>query len=116
MPGKRKKDPYGDIDVIIGLDDESRKDELVQTLTNVLGTSGCQNVKNSPTYSVLSPEKYQIDLMFCKEPNLDFIVAFKSNNDFGALLGHLLTPLKMKWTEEGLFLKLEVEKKEQNFI
>ena len=107
-----KKDPYGDIDVIIGLDDESRKDELVQTLTNVLGTSGCQNVKNSPTYSVLSPEKYQIDLMFCKEPNLDFIVAFKSNNDFGALLGHLLTPLKMKWTEEGLFLKLEVEKKE----
>lgn len=36
-------------------------------------------------------------------------MAFKANNDFGALLGHLLAPLKLKWSDAGLCLRLKVE-------
>ncbi len=33
---------------------------------------------------------YKVDLLFTDPATVDFITAFKSNNDFGALLGHML--------------------------
>ena len=66
-------------------------------------------LKNDSTFSFLTSERYQVDLKFCRSENLQFLLAFKSNNDFGALLGHLLTPLKLKWSECGLSLRLEME-------
>ena len=66
-------------------------------------------LKNDSTFSFLTSERYQVDLKFCRLENLEFLLAFKSNNDFGALLGHLLTPLKLKWSECGLSLRLEME-------
>ena len=72
---------------------------------------GCESkvLKNDSTFSFLTTERYQVDLKFCRSENLQFLLAFKSNNDFGALLGHLLTPLKLKWSECGLSLRLEME-------
>ena len=86
-------------------------DARVEVVDQVMKEVGCESkvLKNDSTYSFLTKERYQVDLAFCRPENLEFLLAFKSNNDFGALLGHLLTPLKLKWSEEGLSLRLEVE-------
>jgi len=107
---ERGKDkPYGDVDVIIALNEGSKRSRIVELVINTIGLDGGEVLRNSSTYSFLTRERFQIDLLFCKEENFDFILAFKSNNDFGALLGHLLTPLKLKWSDIGLTLKLETE-------
>jgi len=107
---ERGKDkPYGDVDVIIALDDGDKRVEIVEMVMNTVGLEGGEVLRNGSTYSFLTKERFQIDLLFCKEESFDFILAFKSNNDFGALLGHLLTPLKLKWSDIGLTLKLETE-------
>jgi len=103
-----KERPYGDVDIIIGMEGSDVRGEVVD---QVMKEVGCESnvLKNDSTYSFLTKERYQVDLAFCRPENLEFLLAFKSNNDFGALLGHLLTPLKLKWSEEGLSLRLEVE-------
>jgi len=103
-----KERPYGDVDILIGMDVSDDRGEVVE---HVMKEVGCESkvLKNNSTYSFLTRERYQVDLLFCPPENLEFLLAFKSNNDFGALLGHLLTPLKLKWSEEGLSLRLEVE-------
>ena len=106
---ERGKDkPYGDVDVIIAVDDRQKRIEIVHLVKNVIGLEGGEVRKNDTIYSFLSTERFQIDLMFCELENLEFLLAFESNNDFGALLGHLLTRLKLKWSELGLVLKLEI--------
>lgn len=105
-----KRDPYGDVDVIIGIDDESQKLETINSLIRSLGSADEQPLKNNwGEYSLLTKERYQVDVLFCPVLKFDFLLAFKGNNDFGALLGHLLTPFKLKWSCQGLILKLEVE-------
>ena len=96
------------MDILIGMDVIDDRGEVVE---QVMKEVGCESkvLKNDSTYSFLTRERYQVDLLFCRPENLEFLLAFKSNNDFGALLGHLLTPLKLKWSEEGLSLRLEVE-------
>jgi len=103
-----KERPYGDVDIIIGMEGS---EDRVEVVNQVMKEVGCESkvLRNDSTYSFLTKERYQIDLAFCRLENLEFLLAFKSNNDFGALLGHLLTPLKLKWSEEGLSLRLEVE-------
>ena len=103
-----KEKPYGDVDIIIGMEGS---EDRVEVVNQVMKEVGCESkvLRNDSTYSFLTKERYQIDLAFCRLENLEFLLAFKSNNDFGALLGHLLTPLKLKWSEEGLSLRLEVE-------
>jgi hypothetical protein len=103
-----KERPYGDVDIIVGMEGSDDRGEVVD---QVMKGVGCESkvLKNDSTYSFLTKERYQVDLKFCRPENLEFLLAFKSNNDFGALLGHLLTPLKLKWSEEGLSLRLEVE-------
>ena len=100
--------PYGDVDFIVGLEEEARCREVVDLVREVVGVEG-RVLQNDSTYSFLSKEKYQIDVKFCKIENFKFLLAEKSNNDFGALLGHLLTPLRLKWSERGLSLRLKVE-------
>ena len=96
------------MDILIGMENSANRGEVVE---QVMKEVGCESkvLKNDSTYSFLTRERYQVDLLFCRPENLEFLLAFKSNNDFGALLGHLLTPLKLKWSEEGLSLRLEVE-------
>ena len=69
---------------------------------NLLGGVWGEFNRNDSTYSFLSRERYQIDLKFCHLPDLEFLAAFKGNNDFGALLGHLLTSLHLKWSDSGM--------------
>eukprot|EP00092_Neocalanus_flemingeri_P033686 GFUD01036619.1.p1 GENE.GFUD01036619.1~~GFUD01036619.1.p1 ORF type:complete len:368 (+),score=122.49 GFUD01036619.1:72-1175(+) len=108
---ERGKDkPYGDVDVIIAVDDKENRPSIVDLVQNVVGIEGDKQLKNDTIYSFLSIERFQIDLMFCEQEHLEFLLAFESNNDFGALLGHLLTPLKLKWSNLGLVLKLETSK------
>lgn len=102
-----KEKPYGDVDIIIGLEGNGRV-EVVELVGKEVGSDG-ELLKNDSTFSFLTRERYQVDLLFCRPENLEFLLAFKSNNDFGALLGHLLTSLRLKWSEEGLSLRLEVE-------
>ena len=106
-----KERPYGDVDIIVGVrtGDGGNRLELVNSVIDAVGGDRKEIQTNDSTYSFLTKERYQIDLAFCRLENLEFLLAFKSNNDFGALLGHLLTPLKLKWSEEGLSLRLEVE-------
>ena len=107
---ERGKDkPYGDVDVIVALYEKNKRFAIVELVKNALGLDEGQILKNDTIYSFLSKERFQIDLMFCEAENLEFLLAFESNNDFGALLGHLLTPLKLKWSNMGLVLKLETE-------
>ena len=106
---ERGKDkPYGDVDVIIAVEDHEMINEIMEIAKNSVGLEGGGVLKNDTTYSFLTRERFQIDFMFCEPENLQFILAFKSNNDFGALLGHLLTPLRLKWSNLGLVLKLEI--------
>ena len=106
---ERGKDkPYGDVDAIIAVDDKEKRKEIVDIVKNAIGLEDGKVLKNDTIYSFLSKERFQIDLMFCEQENLEFLLAFESNNDFGALLGHLLTPLKLKWSNLGLVLKLEI--------
>ena len=102
-----KEKPYGDVDIIIGLEGSDRV-EVVEQVRKEIGSES-ELLKNDSTFSFLTRERYQVDLLFCRPENLEFLLAFKSNNDFGALLGHLLTSLRLKWSEEGLSLRLEVE-------
>ena len=107
---ERGKDkPYGDVDVIVALDEKEKRFAIVELVKNAVGLDEEKILKNDTIYSFLSKERFQIDLMFCEAENLEFLLAFESNNDFGALLGHLLTPLKLKWSNMGLVLKLETE-------
>ena len=69
---------------------------------NLLGGVEGEFNRNDTTYSFLSRERYQIDLKFCHLSDLEFLAAFKGNNDFGALLGHLLTSLHLKWSDSGM--------------
>ena len=107
----RGKDrPYGDVDIILGVSDKNtnRLDVVKQVIEAVRGDPN-EIHQNDSTYSFLTAERYQVDIKFCQKENLSFLTAFKSNNDFGALLGHLLTPLQLKWSEAGLLVKLRQE-------
>ena len=111
LRGKEK--PYGDVDVIVGVEagdqDPTRRLGLVNTVIAAVGGDGQEIHINDSTFSFLTMERYQVDIKFCQRENLAFLAAFKGNNDFGALLGHLLSPLKLKWSEKGLMLKLKLE-------
>jgi len=104
-----KEKPYGDVDVIVARNVELKDEDLAKLLIDVLGGNHDEMIKNDSTYSFLTRERYQVDIKFCQEKDLRFLGAFKSNNDFGALLGHLLTPLQIKWSDGGLMLKLKKE-------
>merc|ERR1712061_53600 len=104
-----KTQPYGDVDVIVARSPELEASELVREIMELVGGRKEEILKNDSTYSFLSKERYQIDVKFCDESKIEFLTAFKSNNDFGALLGHLLTPLQLKWSDSGLMLKLRRE-------
>ena len=101
--------PYGDVDVIIGADNEAEKLELIKALNTTLGIPGEHPIKNDKEYSFLTKERYQVDVKFCPTQRFDFLLAFQGNNDFGALLGHLLTHFNLKWSDEGLILRLKME-------
>ena len=106
-----KTEPYGDVDVIVARRDDIPDPDMDIVLGVIKAVDGFSEEihHNDSTYSFLSSERYQIDIKFCDRRNLDFLAAFKGNNDFGALLGHLLTPLALKWSEAGLQLKLRRE-------
>jgi len=109
LRGKEK--PYGDVDIIVGVlgGDNTNRLELVNTVITAVSGDNKEIHVNDSTYSFLTCERYQVDIKFCETENLPFLAAFKGNNDFGALLGHLLSPLKLKWSEKGLMLKLKLE-------
>jgi len=102
-----KEKPFGDVDVIVALDDPEKRVGIVNSVRRSTGPQDEDTVlANGGTYNFLTKERYQVDIKFCKTENLHFLTACKSNNDFGALLGHLLSPLQLKWSEAGLVLKL----------
>ena len=105
-----KGSPYGDVDFMVGVDDESKKAEIIAVLKEALGATSEASTRKSKECSLLTKERYQVDVLFCPVENFDFLLAFKGNNDFGALLGHLLTPFRLKWSEQGLALKLNIGK------
>jgi len=111
LRGKEK--PYGDVDIIVGVlggdNNKTNRLGLVHSVIAAVSGDGKEIHINDSTYSFLTCERYQVDIKFCETENLPFLAAFKSNNDFGALLGHLLSPLKLKWSEKGLMLKLKLE-------
>ena len=104
-----KGNPYGDVDTIVGVDGDDRKSEVIKALTKKLGTRDETIIRNKKECHILTKERYQVDLLFCPPENFDFLIAFKGNNDFGALLGHLLTPFMLKWSDQGLILKLRCD-------
>ena len=104
-----KGNPYGDVDVIIGMENDVEKLRLINLLKESLGANDETYTKKFKECSILTKDRYQVDLLFCPLESFDFLIAFKGNNDFGALLGHLLTPFHLKWSDKGLMLKLKTE-------
>ena len=102
-----KARPYGDVDVLVGRELAGGR-ALVEAVKAAVGNLAGEEKHNDCTVSFLSAERYQVDLLFCQPDHLQFLLAFKANNDFGALLGHLLTPLELKWSHAGLALKLRL--------
>ena len=80
--------PYGDVDVVVGVSTPSRMDELGRGLARELGDrQGAWCIGSGRIRSVLTNEKYQVDLRFCFEDECDFLVASKANNDFAGIMG-----------------------------
>ena len=104
-----KGNPYGDVDVIIGMENNVEKLNFINSVKEALEATEETYTKKFKECSILTKERYQVDLLFCPLESFDFLLAFKGNNDFGALLGHLLTPFQLKWSDIGLTLKLKVE-------
>ena len=104
-----REKPYGDVDIIVGLASQEKRKDIVRKVMEVVSGDHDEIHENDSTFSFLTAERFQVDIKFCGKENLSFLAAFKSNNDFGALLGHLLTPLSLKWSEKGLMLKLREE-------
>ena len=104
-----KGNPYGDVDVIIGMENNVEKLNFINSVKVALEATEETYTKKFKECSILTKERYQVDLLFCELESFDFLLAFKGNNDFGALLGHLLTPFQLKWSDIGLTLKLKVE-------
>ena len=102
-----KDKPFGDVDVIVAVGEEVENKSILGIVKRALGNEDGKVIHNDNIHMFLSKETFQIDLMFCKLENLQFLLAYKSNNDFGGLLGHLLIPLGLKWSNLGLVLKLE---------
>ena len=102
-------DPYGDVDVIIarqyGVKD---MDIVIEMIEGIGGSDEPIQCHQGSAYSVLSRERYQIDIKFCDKTNLSFLAAFESNNDFGTLMGQMISPLALKWNQFGLHLKLKL--------
>ena len=107
-----KDAPYGDVDFVVGVPptqlSHAAELEIVERVREALGSSSA-TLKNHTTFSFLTSDRHQVDLEFCHADHFTFLVAFKANNDFGALLGHLLTPLKLKFSHTGLSLRLKVD-------
>ena len=107
-----KDAPYGDVDFVVGVPptqlSHAAELEIVEHVREALGNSSA-TLKNHTTFSFLTSDRHQVDLEFCHADHFTFLVAFKANNDFGALLGHLLTPLKLKFSHAGLSLRLKVD-------
>jgi len=102
-----KEKPYGDVDVIVANDDQEKRVGIVNSVRRSMGVRDEDVVlENDGTYSFLTKKRYQVDIKFCKTENLHFLTVLKSNNDFVALIGHLLSPLHMKLSKVGLVLKL----------
>lgn len=87
-------EPYGDVDVVIGHNGE--QEQVVELVLGKLGGEDQRIVKHDTTFSFMTSERHQVDIKFCPQENLQFILAFKSNNDFGGLVGHLLSSLSMR--------------------
>ena len=104
-----KGNPYGDVDVIIGMENDVEKLRLINLLKESLGANDETYTKKFKECSILTKDRYQFDLLFCPLESFDFLLTLKGNNDFGALLGHLLTPFCLKWNDKGLMLKLKIE-------
>ena len=104
-----KGNPYGDVDVVVGMESDVEKLKLIDLLKKSLGATEETYTKKFKECSLLTKERYQVDILFCSFKNFEFLLAFKGNNDFGALLGHLLTPFYLKWSDQGLMLKLKLE-------
>ena len=104
-----KGNPYGDVDVIVGMENDIEKLKFINLLKESLGATDETYTKKFKECSLLTKERYQVDILFCPFDGFEFLLAFKGNNDFGALLGHLLTPFKLKWSDQGLMLKLKLE-------
>ncbi|XP_023349837.1 uncharacterized protein LOC111718463 isoform X2 [Eurytemora carolleeae] len=104
-----KSRPYGDVDVIVGNQEGTDRMKIASGISDLLESSS-DLLCNDKTISFLTKERYQVDLLFCSPEHVETLSAFKSNNDFGALLGHLLTPLEMKWSEKGLAIRLQINK------
>ena len=94
------------MDVVVGLDGEA--EQIVERVLAKLGGEDKTIVRHDTNFSFLTRESYQVDMNFCPKENFQFLLAFKSNNDFGGLVGHLLSSLAMKLSDKGLILKVKV--------
>jgi len=99
-------EPYGDVDVVVGYDGDPG--HVVDVVHRQVGGEDQRRVKHGSTFSFLTRNLHQVDIKFCPQESLKFMVAFKSNNDFGGLLGHLLSSLSIRMTDLGMLLTVKM--------
>eukprot|EP00091_Calanus_sinicus_P000452 TRINITY_DN10389_c0_g1_i1.p1 TRINITY_DN10389_c0_g1~~TRINITY_DN10389_c0_g1_i1.p1 ORF type:complete len:128 (-),score=37.02 TRINITY_DN10389_c0_g1_i1:218-601(-) len=64
-------EPYGDVDVVVGLDDGDQEEVVVQHVLGHLGGKEQRIVKHGTTFSFLTRERHQVDFKFCPKENLN---------------------------------------------
>lgn len=101
-------EPYGDVDVTVGVPDLRGLSHLGQQVRRRLGSRRPTPLHLRATVaSFLTDEGYQVDLTFCYENQCDFLIGSKSHNDYTGIIGRLLSKMHLKVTDVGLVLKIE---------
>ena len=71
----RKDKPYGDVDVIVAVEEEVEKNAVVGIVKRALGNEEGKVIHNDNIHMFLSKETFQINLMFCKLESLQYLLA-----------------------------------------
>ena len=102
--------PYGDVDVIVGLEDGHVTSREVTDIVFKALKCPERPKTNSATHNLITQDGHQVDLLYTNRDNVAFMSALKANNDFLAFFGHLMTEFGLKMTPKGLTLKIELGK------
>jgi len=119
------KPSFGDVDLYascrLGC---ASPDQVREAMTEFLAAARCspaRPVRNGRTVSILTPERYQVDVGFAEDASqLAMYATVHSNGDFSRLLQVSLTPLGLCLTTEGFFLRRareeNVSKRDASFL
>lgn len=101
LPYIKEKEDHGDIDVLVVVDllDSNYKTKIEQTLIDQ-GIVEFNSEKNMLSFLF---KDVQVDLIFTSIQSFNWKLLYYSHNDFGGLIGTILSPHNIKYSVNGLY-------------